>query len=226
MADIQIDTDHRLTSVTRTVEPAEREGKQLKAVVASEVYPSPPADVWDALTNAERLPRWFLPITGELKLGGSYQLEGNAGGEILECEPEERFLVSWVYDGFPSWVEVTLTPEGDGTRMRLSHFCDCDNPFWDQFGPGATGVGWDSGLIGLSLHLATGEPVDRAAYAKWEASADARPFMIGAAEAWGEADVAGGEEPDVARRRAGAVGAFYTGEGPGVDDMISGEPTG
>lgn len=211
MADIQIDTDHRLAAVTRDVEDvAPREGRPHKAVIASEVYPSPPSDVWDAVTDADRLARWFLPVTGELRLGGTYQLEGNAGGEVLECEPEERFLVTWVYDGHVSWVEVTLTPEGDGTRLRLSHIADSDNPFWDQYGPGAAGVGWESGLVGLSLHLATGAPVDREAFAAWGTSDEGRRFGIGAAEAWGRADLASGEDAEVARRRAAEVAAFYT----------------
>jgi uncharacterized protein YndB with AHSA1/START domain len=218
MADVQIDTDARLAAVSRVVEPADREGPY-KAVVATELYPSPPADVWDALTDPERLARWFLPVTGDLRLGGSYQLEGNAGGEVLECEPEERFLVTWVFDGNVSWVEVTLTAEGDGTRMRLAHTCQAANPFWDQFGPGAVGVGWESGMIGLSLHLASGEAVDREAFGAWEASGDARPIMLGSAAAWGAADAAGGEDPEVAERRAGAVGAFYTGEGPGMEGV-------
>ena len=28
-------------------------------------------DVWDACTTAERIGRWFLPVTGDLRLGGS-----------------------------------------------------------------------------------------------------------------------------------------------------------
>jgi uncharacterized protein YndB with AHSA1/START domain len=209
MAEIQIDTDHRLAAVTRAVEPADREGPY-KAVVASERYPSPPADVWDALTDPERLSRWFLPVTGDLRLGGTYQLEGNAGGEVLECEPEERFLVTWVYDGNVSWVEVTLAVEGDGTRMRLVHTCDADNPFWDQFGPGATGVGWESGMLGLALHLRDGDAVDKAAVEAWTMSEEGFRLMRGSAEGWGEADAAGGEDPAVARRRADEVATFYT----------------
>ena len=46
--------------------------------------------MWDAVTSAERIPRWFLPISGDLRLGGRYQLEGNAGGEVLECAPPAR----------------------------------------------------------------------------------------------------------------------------------------
>src|SRR5882724_8555264 len=29
---------------------------------------------WDAMTNAERIPRWFLPISADLRLSGRYQL--------------------------------------------------------------------------------------------------------------------------------------------------------
>lgn len=210
MADITIDTDARITAVTRTIEDDPRHEGPFKAVVMSEVYPSPPADVWEAITDAERLSRWFLPVTGDLQLGGEYQLEGNAGGEVLECEPEERFLVTWVYDGHVSWVEVTLAPEGEGTRMRLAHSSPVDNPFWEQFGPGATGVGWESGMFGLWLHLTSGEAVDRGAFSAWEASADAVAFITGVAAAWGGADAAAGEDPAVARRRADEVASFYT----------------
>jgi uncharacterized protein YndB with AHSA1/START domain len=209
MADVQIDTDARLSAVSRSVEEADREGPY-KAVVASELYPSPPADVWDALTDPERLARWFLPVTGDLRLGGEYQLEGNAGGEVLECEPEQRFLVTWVYDGNVSWVEVTLTPEGDGTRMRLAHTCQAANPFWDQFGPGATGVGWESGMLGLALHLSSGGAADPAEVQAWTMSDEGFRFARGSAAAWGDADAAGGEDPAVARRRADEVATFYT----------------
>ena len=50
------------------------------AVVLRRTYPAAVADVWDALTSPERIARWFLPVTGDLHLGGKYQLEGNAGG--------------------------------------------------------------------------------------------------------------------------------------------------
>ncbi|HEV7722719.1 MAG TPA: SRPBCC family protein [Iamia sp.] len=209
MAAIEIDTDHRLAAVTRRVEDSDREGPY-KAVVASERYASPVDDVWDAVTDADRLARWFLPVTGELRLGGTYQLEGNAGGEVLECDPGARFLVTWVYDDNVSWVEVTLTADGDGTRMRLVHTCHADNPFWDQYGPGAVGVGWESGMIGLALHLATGETVDPEAFQTWSTDAEGRRFGIASAANWGAAEVAGGEDPDVARRRADEVASFYT----------------
>ena len=53
-------------------------------------YDAPIDDVWDALTTPERIGRWFLPISGDYRLGGRYQFEGNAGGEILACERPNR----------------------------------------------------------------------------------------------------------------------------------------
>ena len=42
-------------------------------------YETTIVDLWDAITSAERIPRRFLPISGDLRLGGRYQLEGHAG---------------------------------------------------------------------------------------------------------------------------------------------------
>lgn len=75
---------------------------QGRTVMLRREYDAPVADVWDALTNADRIKRWFLPITGDLRPGGRYQLEGNAGGEILQCEPPHLLTVTWVYGENPS----------------------------------------------------------------------------------------------------------------------------
>jgi hypothetical protein len=50
-------------------------------------------DVWDAITSAERIPRRFLPVSGDLRLG-RYQLQGNAGGEITGCNPPRHLRLS------------------------------------------------------------------------------------------------------------------------------------
>ena len=81
-----------LGAMTREVRNLENDGQPAKAVVASRVYDTTAADLWDALTRAERLKRWFAPVTGELKLGGRYQVEGNASGTVLECVPDQKAL--------------------------------------------------------------------------------------------------------------------------------------
>ena len=67
---------------TRTVPAGEG-----RTVVLRRRYPAAVEDVWDAITDPERIGRWFLPVDGDLRPGGHYQLEGNAGGTILRCEP-------------------------------------------------------------------------------------------------------------------------------------------
>ena len=65
-------------------------------------------DLWDAVTNRERIPRWFLPVSGELQPGGRYQLEGNAGGVIMACEQLSHFTLTWEFGEDVSWMEGAL----------------------------------------------------------------------------------------------------------------------
>lgn len=180
-------------------------------VALTREYPAAPADVWDAITTPERIARWFLPVSGDLRLHGTYQLEGNAGGQIRVCEPPRRLQVTWVL-GEPgpeddSRVEVRLdpTPTG-GTLLHLEHVAVVPPAFWDQYGPGAVGVGWDLGLLGLAAHLAGTDPGDPAAL---EADPAMHEVMRTSARAWGAAHVASGAEPAAAQASAAATTAFY-----------------
>ena len=132
-------------------------------IVAERSYPTSADDVWDALTSPERLPRWFMPISGDLELGGRYQLEGNAGGTIDTCDPPKHLGVTWEFGGSVGWVDVYVAGAGDDTTLRLEHvgLVDDFDDKWDEFGPGAVGVGWDLSLLGLGEHLATGADLIR-----------------------------------------------------------------
>lgn len=206
-------------AVTRRVETIEKDGKPAKVVVASRTYPTGVEDLWDALTTIERIPRWFAPVTGDLKVGGRYQIEGNASGEVLSCEPPKRFEITWVYDGEVSWVTVELTgnPDGDEATLELRHTAFPPEQFWDQFGPGAVGVGWDLSVLGLALHVEGGEAVDPAEVEAWLTSPEGKAFVVAASEGWCNAAIADGDDPETAQRRAATTGAFYSGELPGPD---------
>ena len=97
---------HHLGAVVRSVKTVDRDGKPATAVIAMRSYDTDIDDLWNALTSADRIPRWFMPIEGELKLGGRYQLKGNAGGVITGCEPPKHLAVTWEYAGDTSWVTV------------------------------------------------------------------------------------------------------------------------
>ena len=93
------------------------------SVVLRRSYDAPIEDVWDACSDPDRLKRWFLPVSGDLRLGGRFQIEGNAGGEILRCEPPRLLAVSWVYADNPAdEVELRLAPgPGGATVLELEH---------------------------------------------------------------------------------------------------------
>ena len=98
-----------------------------------------PETVFEFFTDAGKLTRWLAtqatldPRRGgvcrqeharEDGSGGSYHMRG----EFLEVSPPERVVFTWGFTdpdvGVPpgsSVVDVTLTPDGDGTRLRLEH---------------------------------------------------------------------------------------------------------
>ncbi len=175
-------------------------------------YAAPIDDVWDALTDPDRIGRWFLPISGDYRLGGRYQFEGNAGGTILECERPNRLKVTWGYgemasEADTSEVEVRLSAVDDvTTRFEFEHSAMVPEDRWEQFGPGAVGVGWDQGVLGLSLHLRGGSVDDPEA---WQLSDEGRDFATRSSQAWGEANRAAGADPEVAARGVENTTAFY-----------------
>lgn len=209
---MDIDVARHLGAVKRSVKALEKDGKPARAVILTRTYDTDLADLWDVVTNPERLPRWFLPVEGDLKLGGRYQLKGNAGGTITDCEPPRLLGLTWEMQGQVSWVEVRLTKESaQRSQLTLTHIAHVTD-FWTQYGPGAVGVGWELGLLGLALHLT--DPAAKLDEATFSASPEAKPYMRGSSEGWGEAAIAGGEPPEQARAAVRATTAFYTGEPP------------
>ena len=206
---MNFDVQGHLDAVDRSVSSPERDGQPASAVTLTRGYGATVEDLWDAVTSAERIPRWFLPITGVLGSGGRYQLEGNAGGTITACEPQSHFALTWEFGGDASWVDVRFSDDGAGhARLTLTHTALLSE-HWDEYGPGATGVGWELGLMGLALHLAhpTEPKPDEVAFAT---SPDGKAIISGSSEAWGQASVAAGT--DAARAAADRTTAFYTGE--------------
>lgn len=193
---------------TRRVETGEA-----GTVLLRRTYDAGIADVWDAVTDPERLGRWFLPVTGEFKVGGRYQLEGNAGGEILECVEPERLRVSWLFGPDPGFgeVEVRLTAEGEErTVFELEHVAVVPDEFRDRFGPGAVGVGWDLMFLGLGMHLA-GAGMTKEEAEVWQTSSEAKEYTTRSGEAWGAAYAASGADPETVAATTAATIGFYTG---------------
>ncbi|MGW6735006.1 SRPBCC family protein [Streptomyces sp. NPDC055013] len=204
-----------LNRLHRQVAARQVEAGEARTVLLRRTYDAELTDVWDAVTSPERISRWFLPVSGEFKVGGRYQLEGNAGGEILECEEPTWLRVSWLYGPDPGFseVEVRITPEGEErTVLELEHVAVVPDEFWDRFGPGAVGIGWDLGLLGLAMHLAGGGMSKEESEA-WQLSDEGKAYATRSGELWGEAYTASGADGQVVAATTAATIAFYTGEG-------------
>jgi uncharacterized protein YndB with AHSA1/START domain len=155
----EIDVAAQLAAIHRDVQlkaaGAEADGGEVVAVLLRREYAADAPDVWDALTDPDRLRRWFLPVTGDLRPGGSFQTEGNAGGEILTCDAPSLLRVTW--GDAASVVALRLTAvDADRTAVELEHSVPLA---FAGSGAGAlyVGPGWDHTLVQLDLHL-TGHP--------------------------------------------------------------------
>lgn len=215
-----MDVPAQIQAVDREVEVRDADGALAYAQTLGREYPSPIEEMWDAVTSVERIPRWFLPVTGDLREGGSYQLTGNAGGEIRSCTPpaggRASYTITWGMSGDPALVTLTLTAiDGERTRLELESVVAADAlppGMWEQYGPGATGVGFEQGLLGLSLHLTGDTSVTPETAEAWQVSDEGRDLARRATEAWAEAHIAAGGDAAQARAAAEATYRFYTGD--------------
>jgi uncharacterized protein YndB with AHSA1/START domain len=184
-----------------------QDGPDDVGVLLRRSYDAEIGDVWDAITDPERMRRWFMPISGDLRPGGSFQLHGNAGGDILECEPPHRLRVS--FGGPTSIVEIRLTADDDATVLELEHTVPLTIA---QSVAGAlfVGPGWDGALVGLDLYVRGEAPADPV-----EAASSPEVIALNKESIafWAQAARAGGATDDeVAAGIAASTAQFAPGE--------------
>ena len=126
----------------------------------------PPGAVWAALTTAAGLAAWFgNEATIDLRPGGSAQMkwaeEGYTANMRVERVEEPRvFGFTWHIYGLPeddprrTYVEFTLEPAGDGTRLTVveSGFAQLPEDAYRTAYDGNT-KGWASELDELLQYL-------------------------------------------------------------------------
>ncbi|MDI1449894.1 SRPBCC family protein [Polyangium sp. 6x1] len=205
-----IDIMKELTAVHRETGPKMMPGGEGRTVKLRRSYDAAIEDVWDAITNPDRVKRWFLPLEGELRLGGHYQLKGNAGGKILRCEPPRLLEVTWSMaskDDENSKVFVQLSVgEDEQTILELEHAAIVPPGMWPEYGPGAVGVGWDLTLLGLVYELRSLFIEDKNA---WGMTPEARQFITGSSVGWGAANQAAGASAADAQKAVENTTKFY-----------------
>jgi uncharacterized protein YndB with AHSA1/START domain len=94
-------------------------------VVREVVFDAPPDEVWEALTDPERLEEWFAnDVEFDLDRGGVFRWEdGEVRHAIVEeVEPERRLALRWWDPSAPEESEVTFTLDEteEGTKLVVT----------------------------------------------------------------------------------------------------------
>jgi uncharacterized protein YndB with AHSA1/START domain len=162
---------------------------EARTAVIRRSYDAPIEDVWDACTDPDRLNRWFLQVSGDLRVGGTFELSANASGEILRCEPPRLLRVTWAYGDRPvDEVELRLTPGEDGqTVLEIEHATVSELVPWEgelvDVIPGV-GSGWELPLTYALTRYLRGELPDTPATEWYEPSAEDAELVNRSVEAW------------------------------------------
>ena len=136
---------------------------EARVAVLTRTYPTTIEDLWDACTNPERLARWYVPVTGDLRVGGTFQQVHMGSGTIEICSPPELLKVS--LGGGVDEIELRLSPgdDPDSTQLELQHATTADahsigGQMYDAIY--CMGGGYYPRLLALDRHLRGTLPAD------------------------------------------------------------------
>jgi len=119
---------------TKTITPVNvmNETKDLaEAIILERTFDAPVARVWNALTDVDQMRQWYFDLK-EFKpqVGFEFEFivehEGNSYHHlcrVIDVIPEKKIAYTWRYKGEPgdSLVTFELVPDGDKTRLKLTH---------------------------------------------------------------------------------------------------------
>ena|SRR5687768_11992230 len=99
--------------------------------VIERTYDAPSSVVWEAITRKEKMKEWYFDLQ-EFRAEEGFEFEFSGGSEektylhlckVTEVVNGRKLSYSWRYEGYPGSSVVTfeLFPEGDKTRVKLTH---------------------------------------------------------------------------------------------------------
>jgi uncharacterized protein YndB with AHSA1/START domain len=130
------------------------------ALVNERTLNAPVARVWKALTDVDQMREWyfdlkeFKPEVG-FEFGFVVEHEGHTYDhrcQVTEVIPQKRIAYTWRYQGHEgnSLVTIELSPDGDKTRLKLTHGGLATFPKTPAFARGNFEKGWTA-IIGTEL---------------------------------------------------------------------------
>ena len=102
-----------------------------EAIVIERTFNAPVAKVWQALTDVDQMRQWYFDLKEfRPEVGFEFEFvvehEGNSYHhlcKVTEVIPQKKIAYTWRYKGESgdSLVTFELSPEGEGTRLKLTH---------------------------------------------------------------------------------------------------------
>ncbi|KAA2243618.1 SRPBCC domain-containing protein [Chitinophaga agrisoli] len=104
---------------------------QQEPLTLERTFNAPVERVWRAITDKDHMKQWYFDLP-EFKAEVGFEFSFRAGKtdrvflhlcRVTEVEPNKKLTYSWQYEEFPgnSFVTFELFPEGDKTRLKLTH---------------------------------------------------------------------------------------------------------
>ena len=106
--------------------------KEDQPIIVERIYNAPVEKVWNAITDRDEMKKWYFDLV-EFKAEPGFEFqfygEGKQGEKflhlckVIEVIPKKKLTYSWRYDGYEgnSFVTFELFPEGNKTKLKLSH---------------------------------------------------------------------------------------------------------
>lgn len=124
-------------------------------------FPVPASRLWTTLTNPDEMKNWYFDLPGfKAETGYEFSFVGGSPDgvqythlcRVTEAEPLKKLTYSWRYEGYEgnSFVTFELFPEGNSTRLRLTHAGLETFPVHPDFARANFEAGWTD-IIGRSL---------------------------------------------------------------------------
>lgn len=138
---------------------------QARSAVFRRTYNAAIEDVWHACTTPERLRRWYAPVEGELRVGGSFTQGDFGPGTVTRCDPPNLFTAELGHNDPPTdEIELRLSVlPGGGTLLEFEHATTLDTheiggEIFDAVY--CMGGGYGPRLITLEQHLLAALPAE------------------------------------------------------------------
>lgn len=136
-----------------------------KPVVAEATYAAEASEVWDAITNPQRMRKWYFQPIEDFRAEVGFETEfdieceGNVYShlwKVTEVVPEKLLVYDWRYRGYPGESQLAweLEPTDAGTHLTIRHSGIETFPQDNSvFSRDSTQAGWNYFAESLGKHL-------------------------------------------------------------------------